>query len=59
METLRLKNCVKHYNLFQFQIDNPYRIFIDRVNRKTAKIKFITIMQEGLLKKINEADKLR
>jgi hypothetical protein len=41
-------------SIFQVQIDDPYRIFIDLTNRKISPMKFIPKMEEGLLRRINE-----
>lgn len=49
--------CHALQSIFEIQIDDPYRIFIDLVNRKTVKTKFIPKMEEGFLRKIDEADK--
>lgn len=49
--------CVALQSVFQVHIDDPYRIFIDLSNRKITPMKFIPKMQEGFLRKIDEADK--
>ncbi|MES2588827.1 MAG: RteC domain-containing protein [Bacteroidota bacterium] len=48
--------CQALQSIFEVQIDDPYRTFIDIVNRKTTKIKFIPTMQEGIKRKIEDAD---
>lgn len=48
--------CLALQSVFQIHIEDPYRIFIDISNRKMAPVKFIPKIQEGLLRKIDEAD---
>lgn len=50
--------CLALQSIFQVQIDDPYRIFIDLSNRKMNPMKFIPKMEEGFLRKIDEADNL-
>lgn len=49
--------CLALQTIFQVNIDDPYRIFIDLTNRKTAPLKFIPKMEEGFLRKVEEMDK--
>lgn len=51
--------CLALQSIFQVHIEDPYRIFIDIANRKITPVKFIPKIQEGLLRKIDEADKLK
>lgn len=51
--------CTALQSIFQVNIEDPYRIFIDLCNRKTAPVKFIPKMEEGFLRKVNEADGMR
>lgn len=51
--------CLALQSIFQVQIDDPYRVFIDLSNRKITPVKFIPKMEEGFLRKIDEADKLK
>lgn len=46
--------CQAMQSIFQVQIDDPYRIFIDLSNRKISPMKFIPKMEEGLLRRIKE-----
>jgi hypothetical protein len=46
--------CQALQSIFQVQIDDPYRIFIDLCNRKTKPVKFIPKMEEGFLRKVEE-----
>lgn len=46
--------CQALQSIFKIQIDDPYRIFIDLCNRKTAPVKFIPKMEEGFLRKVEE-----
>jgi hypothetical protein len=46
--------CQAMQSIFQVQIDDPYRIFIDLTQRKIAHMKFIPKMEEGLLRRIKE-----
>ncbi len=41
-------------SVFHVHIDDPYRIFIDLANRKTAPLKFIPKLEEGFLRKVDE-----
>jgi hypothetical protein len=43
-------------SVFHVHIDDPYRIFIDLANRKTAPLKFIPKLEEGFLRKVDEID---
>lgn len=51
--------CLALQPIFQVNIEDPYRTFIDLANRKTTPMKFIPKMEEGFLRKIDEADKLK
>ncbi len=46
--------CQALQSIFRVQIEDPYRIFIDLCNRKTAPVKFIPKMEEGFLRKVEE-----
>lgn len=46
--------CQALQSIFKIHIDDPYRIFIDLCNRKTAPVKFIPKMEEGFLRKVEE-----
>jgi hypothetical protein len=46
--------CQALQSIFRIQIDDPYRIFTDLANRKTAQVKFIPKMEEGFLSKVDE-----
>ncbi len=46
--------CQALQSIFRVQIEDPYRIFIDLCNRKTAPVKFIPKMEEGFLRKVDE-----
>jgi hypothetical protein len=46
--------CQALQSIFKVQIEDPYRIFIDLCNRKTATVKFIPKMEEGFLRKVEE-----
>jgi hypothetical protein len=46
--------CQALQSIFKIQIEDPYRIFIDLCNRKTAPLKFIPKMEEGFLRKLEE-----
>lgn len=46
--------CLTLQSIFQVQIEDPYRIFIDLTNRKTIPVKFIPKMEEGFLRKVEE-----
>lgn len=46
--------CQALQSIFKIQIDDPYRIFTDLANRKTAPVKFIPKMEEGFLRKVEE-----
>lgn len=48
--------CLALQSVFQVNIEDPYRIFIDLTNRKTAPVKFIPKMEEGFLRKVKEMD---
>lgn len=48
--------CQALQSIFKIHIDDPYRIFIDLCNRKTAPVKFIPKMEEGFLRKVEEMD---
>jgi hypothetical protein len=51
--------CTALQSVFQVHIEDPYRIFIDLANRKTAPLKFIPKLEEGFLRKVDEADAMR
>lgn len=51
--------CTALQSVFQVHIEDPYRIFIDLANRKTAPLKFIPKLEEGFLRKVNEVDAMR
>lgn len=46
--------CQALQSIFKIHIEDPYRIFIDLTNRKTAPVKFIPKMEEGFLRKVEE-----
>lgn len=46
--------CQALQSIFKIQIEDPYRIFIDLCNRKTAPVKFIPKLEEGFLRKVEE-----
>ena len=50
--------CQALQSVFEVQIDDPYRVFIDICNRKMTLLKFIPKMEEGILSKIEEGDRL-
>ena len=50
--------CQALQSIFEVQIDDPYRVFIDICNRKMTLLKFIPKMEEGILSKIEEGDRL-
>lgn len=51
--------CTALQSVFQVHIEDPYRIFIDLANRKTVPLKFIPKLEEGFLRKVDEADEMR
>ncbi len=51
--------CQALHSIFEVQIDDPYRIFIDITGRKMTKLKFIPKMEDGLLRKIDEANEFK
>src|SRR5574343_66 len=46
--------CQALQSIFRIHMDDPYRIFTDLANRKTAQVKFIPKMEEGFLSKVDE-----
>ena len=51
--------CSALESIFQVKIEDPYRTFIDIANRKTTAMKFIPKLEEGFLRKVDEADGMR
>jgi hypothetical protein len=51
--------CTALQSVFQVHIEDPYRIFIDLANRKTAPLKFIPKLEEGFLRKVDEIEGMR
>lgn len=51
--------CSALQSVFQVHIEDPYRIFIDLANRKTAPLKFIPKLEEGFLRKVDEIEGVR
>jgi hypothetical protein len=49
--------CQALQSIFKVHIEDPYRIFIDLCNRKTAPVKFIPKMEEGFMRKVEEMDR--
>ena len=50
--------CLALQSIFQINIEDPYRIFIDLANRKTAPLKFIPKLEEGFLRKVDDQNKI-
>ncbi len=51
--------CSALESIFQIKIEDPYRTFIDIANRKKDLLKFIPKLEEGFLRKVEEADAMR
>lgn len=48
--------CTALQSVFQVHIEDPYRTFIDIANRKKELLKFIPKLEEGILRKVEEAE---